>query len=397
MAMVKFAWRHNLIYPIHLLIWTFVRKINSIILDEYFAFSTNLLFTLIMFLAELLTGLMCFFYQQRFFKNQRSKNSSKDIYIYNKNEMYMPDSKIKIYFLIFVSAYFDFIEYILSTNYVPKFGNSSGSLDSRLGAILIVSSALFYRYVLNFPILRHQFFSLLIIGICLILIVLSELFYQDINFFFTYKDFIIKLILIFLEQLTYSFLDSSEKYVFEYDFVDHFQVLAIQGFFGLIITIIYYFLEGDTFPKQLSKVYSKFKGGYFALFIFLLFIYFILCGAKNAFRVVTNKIYNPMTKSLTDYFLNPINLIISYSKGDFKSGGKQNLLYFFINIIISIVINICGLVFNELVILFFWDLERDTHDQISLRSIVNYTEELTNIITPSEEDCEDAFGQDTCD
>ena len=91
------------------------------------------------------------------------------------------DSLIKIYFLTFVSAYFDFIEFMISTNYIPKFKNSSVSFDVRLGALMIVFNALFYRYLLKFSIFRHQLFSLLIIRICLILIIIIELIFQDIN------------------------------------------------------------------------------------------------------------------------------------------------------------------------------------------------------------------------
>ena len=32
----------------------------------------------------------------------------------------------------------------------------------------------------------------------------------------------------------------------------------------------------------------------------------LISGAKNLFRVVTNKIYSPMAKTLSDYFLNPV-------------------------------------------------------------------------------------------
>jgi len=36
----------------------------------------------------------------------------------------------------------------------------------------------------------------------------------------------------------------------------------------------------------------------------------LISGAKNLFRVVTNRIYSPMAKTLSDYFLNPVYLII---------------------------------------------------------------------------------------
>ena len=375
---IKFAWRRNLIYPIQLLFWTLVRKILNIILDKEYNFSKNLLFTLLMFFAEFATGLILYLYHKSFLKKKGTISKSKEIFIYTESEMTRPDSSIKIIFLIFIAGYFDFIEFILSTNYVPKFPMSSGSLEIRLGGILIVSSALFFYYLLKSPILRHQFFSLLIIGICLIIIIISEYYFQDINIFMNYGDFSLKMLLIIFEQFFYSLLDSSEKYIIEYDFIDYFLVLSLEGLFGLIITIAYLFSD-DTYKIQLIEIYSTSSGGKFALFIFLLFIYIILCGLKNAFRVVTNKIYSPMTKSVTDYFLNPIYLIINYIEGDFVSGGKQNIFYFLLNFILSMIISLCGCVFNEIVILFFCGLEVNTHDQISHRSSLNYKLELSEI------------------
>ena len=102
------------------------------------------------------------------------------------------DPYIKIVFIILVAGYSDFVEFILSTNYIPKFTKTSSSLDMRGGGISTISSALFFHYLLKFPISRHQVFSLLIIGICFIIIILLEYYYQDINIFLTYGDFTLK-------------------------------------------------------------------------------------------------------------------------------------------------------------------------------------------------------------
>ena len=126
----------------------------------------------------------------------------------------------------------------------------------------------------------------------------------------------------------------------------------------------------------------------FALFIFLLFIYVVLCGLKNAYRVVTNKLFSPMTKSLTDYFLNPFFLIQNYLEGDFVTSGKQNIIYFLVNFVLAIIINLFGCVFNEIIILFFWDLERDTYNQISYRSDWNYINDVSEISGKMDEDSE---------
>ena len=126
----------------------------------------------------------------------------------------------------------------------------------------------------------------------------------------------------------------------------------------------------------------------FALFILLLFFYVVLCGLKNAYRVVTNKLFSPMTKSLTDYFLNPFFLIQNYLEGDFVTSEKQNVIYFLVNFVLAIIINLFGCVFNEIIILFFWDLERDTYNQISYRSDWNYINDVSEISGKMDEDSE---------
>ena len=53
-----------------------------------------------------------------------------------------PDSTIKLLLLIFFVSYFDFIQFLLYTVYIPKFQNFSGSLELRLGGILTILSAI---------------------------------------------------------------------------------------------------------------------------------------------------------------------------------------------------------------------------------------------------------------
>ena len=166
-----------------------------------------------------------------------------------------------------------------------------------------------------------------------------------------------------------------------------FLVLSLEGFFGFWITFGFLYSE-DTHKIQLKKIYKEKSTGMFALFIFLLFIYVVLCGLKNAYRVVTNKLFSPMTKSLTDYFLNPFFLIQNYLEGDFVTSGKQNVIYFLVNFVLAIIINLFGCVFNEIIILFFWDLERDTYNQISYRSDWNYINDVSEVSGKMDEDSE---------
>ena len=366
--MIKFASRPNLIYILQLIIWNVLRKIDRIIMNELFDFDRSVLFVSLMFLGEFLFGLVIYLYQKRFLNKNKKPSVFMSIVLRQaSNNITPPDHIIKIYALIFISSIFDFVEFTLSVFYLPKFYKLSGSLESRLSGILTISSALFFYYVLKFQIYSHQFFSLLIIGICLIIVIISEFFFQDINIFLSYGYFILGLVTIFFIHLFNSLFDSIEKYLFEYDFYDPFKTLMWEGIFGFLVTLIYFFIEN---PLDDIIFYYKNKGrGDFIGLIFLLLLYTILCGGRNAFRVITNKIYSPMAKTLTDYILNPLYNIYDFARGqDFLIDGNRNYFYFFLNLIISIIITICGCIYNEFIILFFWKLEYDTHDQVTKRA-----------------------------
>ena len=281
--------------------------------------------------------------------------------------MRQDDSKSKIYFLMVIAAYLDFIEFIMSVTYLPEYEYTSTSLEMRLSGVITISSALIYYGLLKFPIFKHQLVSLVIIGICIILLIISEIIFQGVYSFIPNIDFFFVMLFIILIHFFNSLMDSLEKYLFEFDNINPFEILMYEGLFGLIIILIYSFLDSPF--NDFDVIYKNCTAGQFALFIFLLFLYIILSCLRNGFRVITNKIFTPITKSLTDYVLNPIYLIVYFVIGnDFVIKGKRNYLYFFINLFLSLTITLTGFVYNEFVVLFFCGLERETHDQISKRA-----------------------------
>ena len=140
-----------------------------------------------------------------------------------------------------------------------------------------------------------------------------------------------------------------------------------EGLFGFFISFLFFMIPN--YLDDIRLTYNTLSIGKIILFTFLLLLYIILSGGRNVFRVVTTKIYNPMARVLTDYFLNPICLIYYFSIGaDFLVDQKRNIFYFTINLILSTILSICGCIYNEFIILFFCGLERNTHEQISKRA-----------------------------
>ena len=81
-----------------------------------------------------------------------------------------------------------------------------------------------------------------------------------------------------------------------------------------------------------------------------------------------------MTTTFLDYILNPIYLTIYFATNDdFITKGKRNYINFFIALIITLL----GFIFNEFIIIFYFGLEKETHQEISRRaSSINETEIL---------------------
>ena len=365
--MIKFSTRGNIKFPLQLLLWNILRKTEASLISYFFDFDNSLIYTPLMFLGEFSAGLILYLYRKKFLKNKGKPYKYKSITILrNKKYLKVIDSKKKIYFLVFNSAFFDFVQFVLSLH-TPKFVNLTGSIETRLGGFLTIFDALFYFYVLRLNIYRHQFFSLIIIGVCLFIIIFSEFFFQDINIFFSYGQLIIVIFLILIVQFFSAMVDSIEKYLFEYDKLDQFLALMFEGAFGFILSFIYglfYNPFDDIAEFKRNKSTSD-----FAILIFALILYFILSGGINAFRVTTTKIYSPMTTTFVDYILNPFYIIYDFASGvDYLLEGKRNYAYFIINLILSFIISFFGFVYNEFLILFCFNLDRDTYKQISERS-----------------------------
>ena len=366
--MIKFGFRRNLLYLAMLIIFNFLRKIDFIVIDQVIGLDGSLFLTFLMFLGELVAGLIIYLYQISFLPKKKEEATFMGIKLITKSlNMSQRDSKFKIYLLILIASFFDFVEFIMGTLYLPKYKDVSKSLAMRLSSMLTISSSLLCYYLLKLPIYRHQKCSLSIIFFCLIILIISECFFELFHTERNSNTFILVLFLVFINHFFTSYKDVVEKYLLEYDFINPFFLLMIEGIFGCIITFIYSFLENPF--KEIMVIYDDTNK--FILLIFLLFLFFFLSGGRNAYRVMTNKIYSPMTRTLTDSFLDPFLLVYYYLfEKDFKCGEKneQNIFYFIINLVILIIICFCGSVYNELFILYYKNLEYDTHLEISKRA-----------------------------
>ena len=247
----------------------------------------------------------------------------------------------------------------------------------RLYGFATIFASFTYIYTLKLPLYKHHKLSLFVIGICLIVIIVSEYFFQVRDITLNHINFTYALLLIIVSQLFVAIQDSIEKYLFEYNYINPFIVLMYEGLFGFALTFLFFFLP-DYF-QDVKKLYKN-NSTRFILFIFILIIYMAISGLKNIFRVVTIKIFSPMTSILTYYIINPLYFpYYCAALKDFKKENGVNGPYLALNIIIAIIISFFGCVYNEFIILFCCGLERDTHSQISERANTSLAMELIKV------------------
>ena len=153
---IQIGIRHNLLYPLLLIVFTIFRKVDSITMNKVCKYEGSLLLTLIMFLSELLSGLLLFIYYKSFLKKRNVTKYMGIKFVQSRLTMTRVDKIYKIYFLIFLAAFYDFNVFLLQTFYLPKYDISNKTLDIRLRCVLTISSAILCYYALRLPIYKHQ-------------------------------------------------------------------------------------------------------------------------------------------------------------------------------------------------------------------------------------------------
>ena len=147
--MIKFSTRRNLIYVLFVLIFFTTRKIIFILISSIFQFTNSILFTVLLFLSEILTGLIIYIYHKYSLPEKTKFNNQ--ILKYKKIKVGI-DNKWKVYSLLIMIGFFDFIEFKISVLYLPKITDFSSSLEERLCGLIIVICSLIYFYILKYPI-----------------------------------------------------------------------------------------------------------------------------------------------------------------------------------------------------------------------------------------------------
>ena len=354
-----------MIYFIILFSFHYIRKIEGMLISKILHFNDSLTFNFLMFSGEFLGGLSVILYHKIYFLHQINIRQKLGVKIGAR--MRPSDNWIKIIILIFFAAFFDFNEYTISCK-IPELAIISATSESRLCIIITIISSLLCTYALRIKTGKHHTFSLIGMSICSVIILILELIYKSKG-----NDFgklILSYALVFCRHGFISLIDVTEKYLVEYNFINKYKILSTEGFFGILLCITFSVISKKNPLTTINKVYKELDVGESILLIFFFVLYFFLSAGVNIYKIICNVVYTPMAKSLPAYFLNPLFIIYYFIwENDFTSGGEQNYFYFIMNVILSIIIDIFALIYNEFFIINCFGLEKQTHYEISQRSL----------------------------
>ena len=358
MRICRIGIRNNLYYPLMLIIFILLRKIEEIsmskIMDDK---SGHFVIPLLIFISQFFAGIIPIIseiYNRK--KSSKDNRSYSEVeLIQSKSEIIQPDNQIKIYILIVFASYFNYVGSLVRKK------NTDFQLENRTRGFQIIFCAILCYFTIRINKYKHQIFSLIIIFIIIIIILAIDLifFKKKIELLISYGYGI-------FSCFSRAFLDTIEKYLFEFDYLNPYKVLMLEGFIGcLFISILFFFdstYEGINSLKNSKEL---------IILIVLLIIYFLLTYFKNIYRVLTIKTYSPMTRALTESIVDPVEIIyqLIINNGEEKDKIKYRVLYYILISVCLFTISFLSLVYNDFIVLYCWGLQYNTHLEINKRAI----------------------------
>ena len=357
--LIKVGLRNNLLYPCLFLLSLFLRKIfNSIfelLIYNFIKIEIKYINSVAIYLIQLIMGLSIIIYRN--IKKNKPKNEKKNegVKLIQNKELKLKkhDSNNKIYILLFFAAYFEKTG-ALTRRYFTKNikEDRTEEYHAKFRSIEIILASILCYFTFHISILKHQFLSLLIIIICFIIVLIFDIFRED--------DLLKNIGNIIISSICRVFLDTIEKYLIDYDYIDVYEMMGYEATFNCILTSILYI--SDKPRKEIKNIFEVSISCFF-LIIAYLFLNSLFTLFKNIYRRLTIKVYYPMTRALAESVLDPIFIIYDKCNGNYKSTFS-----FIVTLSCSIITILISCIYNEVFILYCCGLEYETHYEIALRS-----------------------------
>ncbi len=230
---------------------------------------------------------------------------------------------------------------LLYSIFVIKFQNNNNNFY--LGRFYIMFSLAIWSYfIIGINMYNHQILSLLIIS-------LGTIFFLGINIFINNEELNIFLIYLFLFYCLFCLNAVIKKFIVEKYYISPFLLLFLEGMFGLVIdlTLAFIFYHYNFFSINDFFLILKIEN------IFPLCIYIISLGITQMFIMITIYYFNPTMVGVCDY------LSVFFEDILFKFQWYQIIGYI-------LIISGC-FIYNEIIILHFCNLEKDTKKYLEKR------------------------------
>ena len=343
-------------------------------------FENSITIPLLIFIPQFIGGLILILYNYIITKKKSHIKTKANIvnvieFIQTEKLMNRPDSIKKIFLLVFLASYFNFLTILLGKHFfnyntILKENDNDKFLEKRIRSMQIIITAQLCNVTLRINIYKHQKFSLIVIFVFLLIILSFEIFSLGTR---------IEMLLIFiLHFIIRAFLDAIEKYLFEFNFMDIYKLLTYEGLFSIIFYSILYFIYSDY--MNITNIYIYIKKNsenndiIKMLGLLLLLILFMVCtGFRHIYRVNTIKLYTPMTLALFELLLDPVFVGYYFIK---DCQEEFNIFEFWLYLTIItfclIIMSFFSLVYNDFLVLYCYGLEKDTYLEIKHRSLTNF-------------------------
>jgi hypothetical protein len=161
------------------------------------------------------------------------------------------------------------------------------------------------------------------------------------------------LLIAFISIIIISFREVLEKYIMKDFYISPYLILVVGDLFSFLFFLILLMLhENIKFDSIKNYISNNFKN-------------LIFCGgcfsAQNIFRILLNEKFSP-THRIT------IDLMVSFLYSIWKRILNVIPVYYYPFLILGFLLMIFGiLIYNEIIIIYLWDLHLNVKDIISLR------------------------------
>ena len=224
----------------------------------------------------------------------------------------------------------------------------------------IFEYALFSVLLIKLKLYKHHFVSAGIIGLILLILFIITIFYMN-------KGYIFKAILYyFFNSLCYGLHDVLCKKYMDIFYKNAYFLMTVSGLINIIGLLIYELITYYYNP-DIGGILNGFQNNISSISNFFIFILnIILQWAEHIGIFLTIYYFSPCHYFISRYFSEYINYLLKA-----KDRGKD--FYSTINIVIfsiAFFINFfCTLIFNEVLIINFWNLDYNTRKRIQQREI----------------------------